>query len=133
MARKVESLQRAKNNRHEPTAAEAILWRALRGRRFQQTKFRREHVIGPYVVDFACVAARLVIEVDGPSHDRQEQKIFDADRTAFLERAGWRVVRVSNADVFCGFGRRIGRYSGSVEGLVILLSHGREKVARRAG
>lgn len=54
------------------------------------------------MVDFACVAARLVIEVDGPSHNESEQAAFDAARTAFLERAGWRVARAPNEWVLAG-------------------------------
>lgn len=86
--------------RKEPTNAEERLWRILRSQRYRGVKFRRQHAIGPYVVDFACIAARLVLEVDGASHEREDQRAFDAQRTAFLERAGWRVRRLNNADVF---------------------------------
>jgi len=86
--------------RSEPTSAEDKLWRMLRARRYREAKFRRQHAIGPYVVDFACVGARLVIEVDGPSHSDAEQAAFDAKRTADLESWGWRVERISNAEVF---------------------------------
>lgn len=96
------SIRRAKRNRADPTSAEGTLWRMLRGRRYREAKFRRQHAIGPYVVDFACVRLRLVIEVDGPSHDYAEQAAFDATRTADLERWGWRVARIANADVFAG-------------------------------
>ncbi|HVZ99947.1 MAG TPA: DUF559 domain-containing protein [Caulobacterales bacterium] len=96
------SIERAKRNRGDPTSTEARMWALLRDRRYRAFKFRRQHAIGPYVVDFACVAERLVIEVDGPSHDRADQRAFDAERTAFLERAGWRVVRMSTADVYAG-------------------------------
>ena len=88
--------------RAEPTSAEERLWKMLRSRRYREAKFRRQHAIGPYVVDFACVATRLVIEVDGPSHAEAEQAAFDAKRSADLEAWGWRVVRISNADVFAG-------------------------------
>ncbi len=88
--------------RKQPTSAEELLWRVLRGRRYRHIKFRRQHAIGPYVADFACVAARLVIEVDGPSHDAPEQIAFDAARTAFLANAGWRVLRIPNADAYAG-------------------------------
>lgn len=98
--RNPETHERARSNRRELTSAEAKLWAILRSRRYRGVKFRRQHPIGPYVVDFACIAARLVLEVDGPSHEREEQRAFDAERTAFLERAGWRVRRLQNADVF---------------------------------
>jgi very-short-patch-repair endonuclease len=97
-----KSIKRAKRMRSEPTSAEAQLWAILRSRRYAAVKFRRQHAIGPYVVDFACVAARLVIEVDGPSHNDPEQAAFDAARTAFLERASWRVARIPNDWVFAG-------------------------------
>ncbi len=98
--RNASSIARAKRSRADPTSAEAKLWSILRSRRYREAKFRRQHAIGPYVVDFACVSARLVIEVDGPSHDRTDQAAFDAQRTAFLEGAGWRVRRIANAEVF---------------------------------
>ncbi|HYD82612.1 MAG TPA: endonuclease domain-containing protein [Opitutus sp.] len=100
--RNERSIRRAREMRAEPTSAEEKLWRMLRGRRYREAKFRRQHAIGKYVVDFACVASRLVIEVDGPSHDDEEQKQFDATRTADLERWGWRVARVPNAQIHAG-------------------------------
>ncbi|MBY0563042.1 MAG: DUF559 domain-containing protein [Hyphomonadaceae bacterium] len=96
------SITRAKTMRKDLTSAEDKLWRMLRSRRYREAKFRRQHAIGPYVVDFACVSVRLVIEVDGPSHADAEHAAFDAERTAFLENAGWRVARIANADVFAG-------------------------------
>jgi very-short-patch-repair endonuclease len=98
--RNPETHARARTNRRELTSAEAKLWAILRGRRYRGVKFRRQHAIGPYGVDFACVATRLVLEVDGGSHEGEEQRAFDAARTAFLEKAGWRVRRLKNADVF---------------------------------
>lgn len=100
MPRPSEILSRAKRYRAEPTRAEAKLWSMLRARRYRDAKFRRQHAVGPYVVDFACVASRLVIELDGPSHANPEQTAFDAHRTAFLQNAGWRVVRIPNEVVF---------------------------------
>jgi very-short-patch-repair endonuclease len=99
MPRNSNTVERAKRQRRELTVAEERMWAVLRDRRFREIKFRRQHAIGPYVVDFACVAARLVIELDGGSHDREEQVAFDVERTAFLERAGWRVLRLRNDDL----------------------------------
>ncbi len=96
------SIERAKAMRKAPTSAEDKLWRMLRSRRYREAKFRRQHAIGSYVVDFACVSARVVVEVDGPSHADPEQVAFDAERTAFLERAGWRVARIPNEFVYAG-------------------------------
>jgi very-short-patch-repair endonuclease len=96
------SIKRARRMRGEPTRAEEKLWAILRGRRYRVIKFRRQHAIGPYVADFACVNARLVIEVDGPSHDQPEQAAFDAKRTSDLEAWGWRVARIPNDHIFVG-------------------------------
>ena len=75
------TISRAKRNRKNPTSAEDRLWSILRSRRYRDIKFRRQHAIGPYAADFACLAARLVIEVDGPSHAEAERMAFDVERT----------------------------------------------------
>jgi primosomal protein N' (replication factor Y) len=93
------SAYRARVLRAESTGAENALWKLLRNRQIGDAKFRRQHPIGPYVVDFACIEAKMIVEVDGPSHDLDEQRSFDADRTAHLERDGWRVLRIRNAEV----------------------------------
>ena len=80
--------------------AEARLWQQLRDRRLMGHKFRRQHSIGPFVADFACVAARLVIELDGSQHATAE--VADARRTAFLNAQGWKVLRFWNAQVLTG-------------------------------
>ena len=87
----------ARENRKQPTAAEAALWDILRSRRTSGLKFRRQHAIGPYLTDFYCAAANLVIEVDGPIHEKQEEN--DALRTAFFEAKGLRVLRFTNEEV----------------------------------
>ena len=99
MSRNPNSIARAQRERKAPSLVEEKLWELLRGRRYRGEKFRRQHAVGPYVVDFACAELRLVVEVDGHSHYTLEQKAFDAERTAFLEKAGWRVARISNVDV----------------------------------
>ena len=110
-----ETIERAKQGRRKMTAAEARLWSFLRHRRFHQVKFRRQHAIGPYVVDFACTAARLVLEVDGPSHSIPEQIAFDAQRTQFLEAAGWRVLRIANSDALYDLGAAGARILNALE------------------
>ena len=67
------------------------MWALLRGRKLG-VKFRRQHPIGPYVADFACVSARLVVEVDGGTHS--ERAAYDQHRDRWLESRGWRVMRV---------------------------------------
>ncbi len=90
-----KQLSRARGLRRAQTKAEEILWRSLRDRGIG-AKFRRQVPIGPYIVDFACVAAKLVVEVDGPSHDDPEQLAYDRRRDIWLRDQGWRVLRVSN-------------------------------------
>lgn len=84
----------ARRLRREATDAERILWRALRAAALGVT-FRRQHVIGAYIVDFACVEARLVIEIDGGQHGGEE----DAARDNALHAGGWRVLRYWNNEV----------------------------------
>lgn len=82
---------RVRQLRTNQTDAEKRLWRALRNRQLGNAKFRRQVSIGPYVVDFLCHEASLVIELDGGQHaDRVDH---DARRTAFLEKEGYRVLR----------------------------------------
>ena len=91
---------RARQLRETQTSAEARLWQALRNRRLAQWKFRRQHPIDRYVVDFVTLDGRLIIEVDGATHSSDAQIARDEERTRVLESLGLHVVRVSNADVF---------------------------------
>jgi very-short-patch-repair endonuclease len=91
---------RARELRTEQTDAEKVIWRELRGRRFGGFKFRRQHVIGAYVVDFYCAACRLVIEVDGDSHAGEDNEAADRVREADLEQRGLKLLRFWNTDVF---------------------------------
>ncbi len=81
--------------RRNATDVEKSLWSPLRNRQMQGFKFRRQATIGPYVVDFLCIEAALVIELDGGQHD----PAIDAPRTAFLEGRGLKVVRYWNHEV----------------------------------
>ena len=84
----------AREMRRSPTIAEEILWGALRGRQLSGLKFHRQHVIGPFIADFYCASARLVIEVDGDIHDLQAD--YDAARTRQFMDYGYRVIRFNN-------------------------------------
>ncbi|MFW2830880.1 endonuclease domain-containing protein [Sphingomonas sp. ID0503] len=77
---------------------EVLLWERLRGSK-TGAKFRRQHPVGPYVADFYCRLAKLVIEVDGEAHDRADRPIHDAHRDAFLKENGYRVLRILASDV----------------------------------
>jgi very-short-patch-repair endonuclease len=99
-----DSVRRARESRKDQTSAEAKLWSLLRNRRLIKRKFRRQYSIGPWVADFACPAIKLVIEVDGPSHDTEDQQAWDEMKTEYLRTSGWRVIRIKNADVHQAFG-----------------------------
>ena len=62
--------------------------------------FRRQHPIGPYVADFACVPTRLVLEVDGATHSSEQEIAHDRRRDAYMTQRGWRVLRITNEDVY---------------------------------
>lgn len=83
--------------RSEMTEAELYLWRRLRSRQIHDLKFRRQHPVGKYILDFACTEARLAIEVDGGQHN--EMQIHDDQRSAWLEVQGWKVLRFWNNEV----------------------------------
>ena len=82
------------------TRCETILWTRLQDNRLMGLHFRKQHPVGPYIADFACVKARLLVEVDGETHWREEERRRDARRTAFLEREGWTILRVWNDEVY---------------------------------
>jgi very-short-patch-repair endonuclease len=87
----------AREKRHEPTPAEDHLWQQLRGRQVAGVKFRRQHAIDKFIVDFFCVEAHLAIEVDGLIH--QYNEVEDAVRQEFLESMGIQVLRFTNEQV----------------------------------
>jgi very-short-patch-repair endonuclease len=90
---------RARKLRKNSTDAERLIWPELRAHRMNGASFRRQVPIGPYVVDFLCHAAKLVIELDGGQHFESEQEQRDARRFAFLARKGFRILRFNNHDV----------------------------------
>jgi len=91
--------QFAREMRHAPTDAEGRLWYFLRNRRMAGHKFRRQHSIGPYIVDFVCVDARLAIEIDGGQHGESEAIGSDQARDSFLRERGLEVLRFWNHEV----------------------------------
>ena len=88
---------RVKELRQNATQPEQILWSMLRGRQVGNLKFRRQHPIEPYIVDFYCAEARLVIELDGESHNGREA--YDRERSSHLRTLGLTVFGISNDDV----------------------------------
>lgn len=94
-------LNHARRLRKEMTPQELRLWyRFLRG---YPIKIYKQRIIGDYIVDFYCASARLVIEVDGSQHYEERGKEKDAERSAFLESLGLRVLRFSNREINCNF------------------------------
>lgn len=87
-------IERARQMREKPTPTEALLWEKLRKRQLGGLKYRRQHIIHTFIVDFYCPAARLVIEIDGSVHAAQED--YDQEREACLKVLGYEVVRFSN-------------------------------------
>ena len=84
----------ARRLRATMNATELLVWSRLRQRQLDGWKFRRQHPIGPYVVDFYCPAARLIVEIDGPVHGFEEQWAYDLRRQAWLESQRHQVLRV---------------------------------------
>ena len=89
----------ARTLRRNQTDAERMLWHHLRDRRLDGWKFRRQHPVGPYVLDLYCADANLVIEIDGGQHDDDEHRKHDEKRTACLVSQGLKVMRFWNNEV----------------------------------
>ncbi len=92
-----ESIERARRLRQEQSPPEAVLWSKLRDGRLAGLKFRRQHPVGPYIVDFFNPAARLVIEIDGRIHERHPAK--DRERDRWMKADGIRVLRIPAHEV----------------------------------
>ncbi len=106
------SYERARWFRRHLTPPEARLWRCLKGDRLGGLGFRKQHPVGPYILDFYCALAKLAVEVDGASHGTEERMAHDARRTRWLACKGVRVIRIAalavrdELDGILGFIRR---------------------------
>jgi very-short-patch-repair endonuclease len=89
----------AKSMRSSMTPAELKLWNAVRASRLMELKFRRQVPIAGYIVDFACPAIKLIVELDGSQHGNEPNVVKDSIRTETLERLGWTLLRFWNDDV----------------------------------
>lgn len=94
-----EMRQKARALRVHATKGESLLWYELRELKSSGIKFRRQCPIGPYIVDFACLAVKLIVEVDGDLHEHAKGKQHDAVRDAYLRSLGFDVFRVDESDV----------------------------------
>ena len=84
--------------RHTSTPTEQMLWQALRGGKLEGGKFRRQHAVGKFILDFYCAEHKIVPELDGAQHEQQAER--DAERTAHLNAYGYRVLRFTNKAVY---------------------------------
>ena len=94
-----KSTTRARTLRREQTSAESKLWACLRNRQLGGVKFSRQVLIGPFFADFCCREAKLVIEIDGVTHETLEEVTRDNRRTVWLEAQGYRVIRFRNEEL----------------------------------
>nr|WP_315424794.1 DUF559 domain-containing protein [uncultured Pedobacter sp.] len=92
--------EKRKELRNNLTPAEATMWMYLQNSRLDGKKFRRQHSVGNYILDFYCPSEKLAIEVDGSSHDDYSAEIYDKERTDFLNSKGISVIRFENAEIF---------------------------------
>jgi adenine-specific DNA-methyltransferase len=92
-------LQRNKKLRKNSTPQEIIFWSRVRAKRFKGLKFKRQHPIGRYVIDFICLEKKLIIEIDGWQHKEEKQERYDKERTDYLEKQGFRIIRFWNDEV----------------------------------
>ncbi len=90
----------ARQLRREASKAEAVLWKALRNRQLDGFKFVRQEPLGPYIVDFLCRGAKLVVEIDGATHGTEHEIAGDHIRTAWLAARGYRVIRFQNGEIY---------------------------------
>ena len=102
----------ARVHRKNPTPSESLLWEAIRGGRIEGRKFRRQQPIGPFIVDFYCPEERLVVEVDGPVHDRQQRE--DAGRQEAIEMLGLHFVRITHDEVITDLPSAVARIRAAI-------------------
>lgn len=100
--------QFAKENRTHPTDAERVMWELLRNKA-EGLKFRRQHIIGNYIADFACLSCQIVVEIDGKYHLSEEQQRYDRERTEHFASLGFHEIRFSNEEVLQDTDRTIER------------------------
>lgn len=112
----------ARKLRKRQSKAETLLWSVIRGPQLGY-KFRRQHVLGPFIVDFICIEKRFVIELDGEHHDDQ-QADYDLNRQEWLESRGYIVARYWTRDFFKNFDEILEQIRSSLEALPSIRRHG---------
>lgn len=91
--------QRSRKLRKNSTPQEIMLWSRLKNRGFKNLKFRRQHPLGKYIVDFICLEKKLIVELDGWQHKQEDQKRYDLKRTMYLRKQKFKIVRFWNNEV----------------------------------
>ena len=91
--------ERRRGLRNKQTKAERILWWHIGDRRLNDNRFFRQYSVGPYILDFYCPKARLAIELDGETHLPSEQRMYDSERTKYLEANDVKVIRFWNDEI----------------------------------
>jgi very-short-patch-repair endonuclease len=94
-----QTVHLAREQRRKPTPAEEKLWDVLRARRLAGLKFRRQHPLGPYILDYFCVEHQLEVEVDGGIHNEPEQIEHDERRAEYLNKHGIQILRFTNTEI----------------------------------
>jgi very-short-patch-repair endonuclease len=98
MRRDPRLLSYARANRRQPTLTESMIWADIRNRQLE-AKFRRQHPIGPFIVDFVCLEKKLIVELDGWTHDLEQNTTYDRQRHRWLEQQGYRMLRFADDEV----------------------------------
>lgn len=94
-----KTIKNVRSLRKKSTPQERIVWARLKNRQFNNFKFRRQYLIGKYIVDFVCLEKKLIIELDGWQHKEKNHRSYDLERTRFLIEKGYKIVRFWNNDV----------------------------------
>ena len=94
-----KTTERAQRLRREATPAERKLWARLKAKQLSGLQFRKQHPIGPYIVDFYCAELKLAIEIDGDSHGSRDAQQYDERRSAFIASKDVRIIRFWNSDI----------------------------------
>ncbi len=92
-------IERCRKLRKNSTPQEIIFWSRVRAKRFKGLKFKRQYSLEKYIVDFICLEKKLIIELDGWQHKEENQERYDKERTEFLEKLGFRIIRFWNNEI----------------------------------
>jgi very-short-patch-repair endonuclease len=111
-------LRLARGQRAHTVQAEALIWRAVRDRRCDGAKFRRQVALGSFIVDFVCFDRRLIVEIDGPTYESAERQAKDRERDAWLGAQGFCMLRLPNELVIAATELAVARIRAALSGSV---------------